>query len=248
MKIIAALLLTFLTSTVAAFAQTQGSIAKIAFGPTDTLFAADWKAGRVYAYRMPSAAADAVRPFNLTDLQAPIARAVGTATFPIVDLAMRPGSAEAYIAVEANARPAILRILPSGSVTKLDLATLQSSSTPLAKAGGNLTFWDHIPERAFTVTDMKWHAGKLYVAGLANQEFSSALRILSYPLRAQALASVEMYHTVHNQWETRAPIRAMTFATVGGVDTLLAGYLCSPLVSVPVASLTDGADVKAKTM
>lgn len=163
---------------------------------------------------------------------------------------MRPGTAEAYVSLQVGAdrAPAIVRITPSGAVVELDLAATASTSTALQKSGGDLTFWDRVPERVYTVTDMKWHEGRLYVAGVANQNFSSTLRILSYPFKNQVMASVEMYHTVHDEWETRAPIRAMAFAKVNNVDTLLAGYLCSPLVAIPVASLVDGAHVKAKTL
>ena len=41
--------------------------------------------------------------------------------------------------------------------------------------------------------------------------FSSTLRILGHPFKNQAMASVEMYHTVHDEWQTCAPIRAMAF-------------------------------------
>lgn len=57
-----------------------------------------------------------------------------------------------------------------------------------------------------------------------------------------------MYHTVHNQLETRAPIRAMTFAEIRGKAYLLAAYLCTPLVSIPLNSLKDGAHIRAKTI
>ena len=250
MKMILALGTAFLLSCAAAHAATQTSVSNMTFGPSNVLFAADWKAGRVYAYRLGPALHDGGGPFNLLNLQAPLATAVGTQHFSIRDLAMRPGTAEAYISMEVGERyqPVIVRVTPSGSVTKLDFANTPSTSVALAKAGGNLRFWDHVPEIAYTVTDMKWHDGRLYVAGLANQNFSSTLRMLSYPFGRQWMSSVEIYHTVHNQLETRAPIRAMTFANVNGVDTLLAGYLCSPLVSIPVASLTDGAHVKAKTL
>ena len=103
--------------------------------------------------------------------------------------------------------------------------------------------------RSFTVTDMKFHDGKLFVAGLSNQTFASSLRILSYPFDGkQTMSSIAMYHTSHNQIETRAPIRTMTFETLNGQDTLVAGYLCSRLVTIPVSRLQDGAHVDGKTI
>ena len=57
-----------------------------------------------------------------------------------------------------------------------------------------------------------------------------------------------MYHVAHTRYETRAPIRAMQFASVDGQDTLIAAYTCSPLVLIPVADLKDGAKVTGKTI
>lgn len=249
MKTLLACLLTFVASFAAAGAA-QTSVSRIVFGPTNVLFASDWKAGRVYAYRLADAPQTAGRPFNLLNLQEPLAKLVGSNQFVIRDLAMRPGTGEVYLAIEYGPqyRPAIVAVTSSGSLSKVDLADTPATSAALARAGGDLKFWDKTPEIAYTVTDMKWHNKRLFVAGLANQNFSSTLRIVSYPFGTQSMSSIEMYHTVHNQIETRAPIRAMTFANVGGVDTLLAGYLCSPLVSIPVAELVDGAHVKAKTL
>ena len=96
---------------------------------------------------------------------------------------------------------------------------------------------------------MKWHNGKLFLAGLSNQSFASSLRIIAYPFdKKGAMASVEMYHTTHDQVETRAPIRAMAFETLDEKPYLIAAYLCTPLVTIPVDELTDGAHVKAKTI
>ncbi len=103
--------------------------------------------------------------------------------------------------------------------------------------------------RSFTVTDMQWHAGKLYVAGVSNGTFASSLRILGTPFDgSQTVTSVAMYHTTHNQVETRAPIRAMSFQMLNGRDTLVAAYLCSPIVTIPVDALKDGAHVEGKTI
>lgn len=59
---------------------------------------------------------------------------------------------------------------------------------------------------------------------------------------------MEMYHTTHDQIETRAPIRAMAIADLDGKPSLIAAYLCTPLVTIPLNQLTNGAHVKAKTI
>ena len=62
------------------------------------------------------------------------------------------------------------------------------------------------------------------------------------------MTSVEIYHTTHNQIETRAPIRAMSFATLGGKPYVVAAYLCTPLVTIPLEDLKDGAHIRGKAI
>ncbi len=96
---------------------------------------------------------------------------------------------------------------------------------------------------------MRWHEGKLYVADLSKQTFASTLRVLSYPFDGQqSVASVQIYFTSHDELETRALIREMTFASLGGKDYLIAAYMCTPLVTIPVEEITDGAHITGKTI
>jgi hypothetical protein len=76
---------------------------------------------------------------------------------------------------------------------------------------------------------MKWRDGELFVAGLSNQDFASTLRRVTYPFgsQQQSVTSVEIFHTGHNLVETRAPIRAMAFASWGGKPYLVAAYTCT---------------------
>jgi hypothetical protein len=228
------------------------SVSRITFGPANTLFVADWAQSKVFALTLPDDDANADKPFNLRDLDGPLQKAVGSAEVTLQDIAMRPGSNEVYVAasVGPKKRPAILAVKADGSVRALDLPQVAATSAGLDKApDASLTFWDTIPGRSFTVTDMKWHDGKLYLAGLSNQSFASTLRILAYPFgTGKAMASIKMYHTSHDQMETRAPIRAMAFVELEGKATLLAAYLCTPLVTIPLEALTNGAHVKAKTI
>jgi len=72
---------------------------------------------------------------------------------------------------------------------------------------------------------------------------------VSYPFdQSETTSNVEIYHTVHNQTETRAPIRAMTVLDLDGVETVVAAYTCTPLVTIPTGELSDGAHVKGKTI
>jgi hypothetical protein len=101
------------------------------------------------------------------------------------------------------------------------------------------------PMRSMTIVDMKFHDGELYIAGISNEEFASTLRRIPYPFTDEiSETKVQIYHDAHARWETRAPIRAMTFANVDGKDTLIAAYTCSPLVLIPIEDLKDGAQIE----
>jgi hypothetical protein len=133
---------------------------------------------------------------------------------------------------------------------RVNLKAAKSTSIALRDAPtSNYKFWRETPERSFTVTDMKWRDGELFIAGLSNQDFASTLRRIKYPFESQqSIMSVEIYHTGHNLIETRAPIRAMSFATLGGKPYLVAAYTCTPIVIIPLDELKDGAHIRGKTI
>jgi hypothetical protein len=81
---------------------------------------------------------------------------------------------------------------------------------------------------------VRGQGGKVEINGLAVHPTSHEI----------SETKVKIYHDAHAQWETRAPIRAMTFAKVDGKDTLVAAYTCSPLVLIPVEDLKNGAQVE----
>jgi hypothetical protein len=228
------------------------SVSRIIFGPESTLFVADWKEAKVHAFQLDPAARDQGKQFNVMDLGAVLATLVGDAEPEIEDMAMRPGTDEAYVAVSVGTAktPAIIMVKSDGSARALDFKSLKSSESPLGLAPDEtLEFWDHIPERSFTVTDMKWRDGHLYVAGLSNQDFASSLRVIPYPFDGKStIVSVEIYHASHDEIETRAPIRAMTFAELDGSPYLVAAYTCTPVVTIPLESLKNGAHVRGKTI
>jgi hypothetical protein len=68
------------------------SISRIAFGPGDTIFVADWKEAKVHAFRLGPAARDEDKQFNVTDLDAVLRKVLGESELQIEDMAMRPGT------------------------------------------------------------------------------------------------------------------------------------------------------------
>ena len=229
------------------------SISRLAAGPDNVLFVADWKAARVHAITLPPAPhKPAGAAFNILDLEDRLSREVGGARVTVEDMVVRPGTGEVLIAVSYGPAktPALIAVTSDKKTRRIDLKAAPSTSVALRNAPAtDYKFWGETPERSFTVTDMKWRDGQLYIAGLSNQDFASTLRRVGYPFGGQqSVTSVEIYHTGHNLIETRAPIRAMSFATWGGKPYLVAAYTCTPLVTIPLDELKDGAHVRGKTV
>jgi len=232
------------------------SATKLTFGDANTLFVADWKGARIFALPVAAPAKAAGKPFNLKDVQAPIARALGVAPTALrfEDLAVQPGSELAFVALsvtgaKGKSTPAVVSVDAAGKVARVDLGKAASSAVITDAPPADLNFWRDVPEQTLTVTDMRYYQNKLYVAGLSNRSFASTLRVYDYPFSGKAQATtIEMYHPVHNQVETRAPIRSMTVMTIAGEPSLVAAYTCTPLVVIPLKDLKDGAHIAAKTV
>jgi hypothetical protein len=229
------------------------SVSRLAVGPANVLFLADWREAKVHALRLPDAASKpAGTAFNILDLEPLLSGQVGGAKVTVEDMVARPGTGEVYIAVSyGDAKtPALIVVTGDRHARRIDLKAAKTTTVALRDApeAANM-IWRDIPERSFTVTDMKWREGELYIAGLSNQDFSSSLRRVKYPFGATpTVASIEIYHTGHNLVETRAPIRAMSFATLGGRPYLVAAYTCTPIVTIPLDDIKDGAHLRGKTI
>lgn len=239
------------------------------FADPDTLFVADSDAGRIHAVTLPApteiADPAAPRPYNVEGLGGLIADALGVGAGAISynDLAVRPSTAVAYVAIsvqtEDGAKGMVVEVDPDGGVSALDVAASPGASVDLEnQADDGVTFWRDVPASTLAVTDLDYVDGSLFVSGLSTGEFASTLRVIPFPFeervfprpRAEkgATASIEIFHTAHGQNETRAPIRAMTVVDLDGSPTVVAAYTCTPLVTIPVAALEDGAHVTGKTI
>ena len=232
------------------------SVGAMTFADPDTLVLADWRAGEIHALHLPAVSAAPPTPFNLKNVSASIAAALHTSpeNLRFEDMAFRPGTELAYVTLsviqgDTVPRPALVSVDATGRVGVINLAKTPQTSAPIRdEPSSDKALW-HEPEATYTVTDMVFSKGKLYVAGLSNASFASTLRVYDFPFTGGATAtSIEIYHAVHNQIETRAPIRKMAIVSLNGEPTLLAAYTCTPLVTIPLKDLKDGAHVRGKTI
>ena len=241
-----------------AFAEAPTSASVLEFADAETLFVADSVGGVIHAYTLPAtgAAPEEMLPYNLLDLDGAIADALGAETRGISyqDLEVHPVTREAYVAasvtIDGVRQAAVVSVTRDGSVTRMDLADLPTTSFAVADAPDDgVSFWRDIPAATFTVTDLDFANGELFVSGLSTGEFASTLRRVPYPFEDSAASTgIEIYHAAHGQTETRAPIRAMSVVDIAGTPTVVAAYTCTPLVTIPVSDLVDGANVSGRTI
>ena len=226
------------------------SAGPIAFGPDGTLFLADTKGAAVFAVELRDRKGDAPpRAIKVDAINEKVADLLGTTPdkIAITDLAVNPASGLAYLAVARgkgpDAAPALVRVVSDSKleVVSLDDLKCTKAELPDAPAAGN--------SRNEVITDLAFVDGRVFVAGLSNEEFSSRFLALAYPFSDSAAGtSVEIYHGAHGKLETKSPIRTFVPYTIKGEPYLLAAYTCTPLVKFPVSRMKSGSHLKGTTI
>ncbi|MEM7706431.1 MAG: hypothetical protein AAF358_12800, partial [Pseudomonadota bacterium] len=152
------------------------------FADAETLFVADSARGSIVAYKLPESSQSAAQPaaWNLLDLDALLIDELGAAPRGIKyhDLAVHPKTQEAYISLSASvggkAQSMVVAVSREGAAMQLDLESLPSQQFVLENpADDGVSFWRDIPAASFTVTDLDYRDGELYVSGLSTGEFAS---------------------------------------------------------------------------
>ncbi|MFK7946557.1 MAG: hypothetical protein AB8G11_03120 [Saprospiraceae bacterium] len=266
------LILSF-TISMANAQQSIQSIGTLEFSDEGVLFVGDNLLGAIHAIDFTNKSRTKEQfDLNVNNVDAQIAAILGAAphNIRINDLVVHPKSGEAYLSVSRgngmNALPALIRIdaenkihnvvLDSAKITTQTLSKIPDMSMQFRPRGAmrNPPTAKDIakakrPLRMFSIMDMEYHNGELFVSGVSNEEFSSILRRMPYPFDGkESISNVEMYHIAHDQYESRAPIRSMQIKNIDGIDQIIAAYTCSPLVLIPLTELKDGAKVKARTL
>lgn len=251
------------------------SMSTLAFGPDGLLFVGDGKAGAVYAIETGDVTAGEVgERFGLRDLETKLAAMLGTRASEVMihDLAVNPASHNMYLAVSRGRAgwdsrwelpndladaTVLVRVTTAGDLEEVSLEGLAWSKADLpdpVDAAKTHRWKQGTSLRTDTITDLVYDDGTVWVAGLSNEEFSSALWRLAHPFTASndganaKKTTVEIYHGAHGEWETHAPIRTFVPYELEGKEQLLAAYLCTPLVTFDTANLEDGAHVKGRTV
>ncbi|CAN5265719.1 hypothetical protein BH11PSE2_BH11PSE2_05450 [soil metagenome] len=236
------------TETVKADLKSAGALA---FAPNGVLLVGDSIGGSVYAFDTGDRAKAGPGKVEIADLSAKIAAMLGTTADQIAinDVAVNPLSGNVYMSVSrglgAQAAPVIIKADRAGKLSELSLSSTKHTLVSLIDAPAA----DNARNRQQTITDLGYVDGKVVIAGLSNEEFSSSLRAISYPfVKGTKGANIEIYHGSHGRYETNSPIRTFMSYNIDGKPQILAAYTCTPLVKIPVSELQPGAKVKGTTI
>jgi hypothetical protein len=224
------------------------------FGANGVLFVADSLGAMIYAIDTQDRTASTASEMNVTGLRDKIAGLLGTTPDQVLinDIAVNPISRNAYVSVARGLGPTaaavVVKVSPAGQLSTLSLDNVKHAKVALPNPGNIGTGRGNA--RAQSITDMGIADGRLFVAGLSNEEFSSTLRSvpLPFPATIDKGTSIEIWHSNHNRFETNAPVRVFVPYKVGQTQNILAAYTCTPLVKFDVSTLKAGTKVMGTTI
>jgi hypothetical protein len=238
------------------------SAGALAFGRENVLFVGDITGAAVHAF--------ALRPTDVTSqsdvelgnfhnfegrdlvhgLDQKLAALFGATTDQIVvnDMVVHQPSQQIFISVErgrsTDALPALVKV-NHGGLEVLELEGIPHSQVGIPNEPDPAAMLEFDTQQSFAITDIKYYNGEVFVTGVSNQRFASTLHRIPYPFNSQmATSTVEIWHPVHGEFETRAPIIRQLIKELQGEPYLFAVYGCTPLVRFPLAALKDGAHVR----
>jgi hypothetical protein len=234
----------------------------LAFGPGNVLFVGDIAGGAVHAFELQEkdftpqtdVALGNFHNFEGGDLvrglDRKLAAFLGTTYDKVVinDMVVHEPSQQIFLSVErgrgVDAIPAIVKV-NHGNLEVVELEDMAHTRVGIPNEPTSNAMLEFEPQRTYAITDIKYYKGEIFVTGISNQRFASTLYRIPYPFAAQISPStVEIWHPVHGEFETRAPIIRQLIREVHGEPYLFAVYGCTPLVRFPLRSLANGSHVR----
>jgi hypothetical protein len=225
-------------------------------------------------------AAGEKRSVEIKDLTTKLAGMLGTNPRQIMinDLAVNPLSGNVYLSVSRgrgpDATPLLVRVNADAKIEEIPLDKVRFAKAEIPNApeenaqngaqagaggrGGRGAGGGPQAKGGFgggnprneSITDISYMDGRVFIAGLSNEEFSSRLIVMPFPFSSEGFdgASIEIYHGSHGRLETKSPIRTFVTYRIQNEPHMLAAYTCTPLVKVPLSELKAGAHVRGTTI
>jgi hypothetical protein len=233
------------------------SAGPLAFGPDGILFVGDTRGAALFAIDTGDrAAATEKRAIEVKDLGTKLAGMLGTNPKQIMinDMAVNPLSGNVYLSLSRgrgpDATPLLVRINSDAKIEEVPLQKVGFAKAEIPNAPDANAQQRGQSLRNESITDVAYMDGRVFLAGLSNEEFSSRLIAIPFPFSSEGFdgASIEIYHGSHGALETKSPIRTFVTYKIANEPNMLAAYTCTPLVKVPLSDLKAGAHVKGTTI
>jgi hypothetical protein len=233
----------------------------LTFGPDNILFVADITGAKIHAFALRDKDLTSQRDVisgnfhnfegrdQVISLDQKLAALFGTTIDKIVinDMAVHQPTEQIFFSVErgrsTDAIPAIVKV-NHGQLEILELDSIPHSQVSIPNEPDSKAMLEFEPQSTYAITDVEYYKGEIFVSGITNQRFASTLHRIPYPFNSNmATCTVEIWHPVHGQFETRAPIIRHVIRELNGEAYLFGVYGCTPLVRIPLSALKDGAHV-----
>jgi len=235
------------------------STGALAFGPDGILFVGDTKLATVFAIATgDTKTAQANAKLHLDGIDKKIAEFLKSdpAEIAINDLVTNPLSGNVYLSITkgkgAKATPAIVRVDGSGKLGEVPLEKIPFQKVVLKDAPEDreITRNGRVSNpRDDSITDLAYAEGKVFASGVVAGDSPSSVHQIPFPF-ADGLSGtrVEIYHGAHGRVEDYAAIRTFVPMNINGEPSLLAGFVCTPLVRFPVNSLKSSEKTRGTTV
>lgn len=235
------------------------SAGALAFGPDGILFVGDSKAATIFALDTGDTKGERSKvKLKLSGLNTEVASLLGTTADQVTinDLATNPLTGHAFLSVTKGkgeeAAPAIVKVTDGGKLDLLSLAKIPFQKIALPDAPKDEAITQRgrsVNLRDDSITDLAYAEGKVFVSGLAAGASPSSLHQIPFPFSDNLSGTrVEIYHAAHGKKEDYAAIRTFVPMTINGEPTLLAGFVCTPLVRFPINNMKSGEKTQGTTV
>lgn len=233
----------------------------LTFGPDDVLFVGDITGAKIHAFRLRDQDLTSQKNVisgnfhnfegrdHVQGLDQKLAALFGTTTSKIVinDIAVHQPTEQVFMSVErgrgTDAIPAIVKV-NHGRLEILEVGSIPHSQVSIPNEPDSKAMLEFEPQDVYAITDIQYYNREIFVTGITNQRFASTLYRIPYPFNSNmATCTMEIWHPVHGQFETRAPIIRELIREINGEPYLFGVYGCTPLVRFPLSALKDGAHV-----
>ncbi len=230
------------------------SVSALSFGPDGILFVGDSQNARIVAVDVKDVRRGPLTAPEIKGLDQKIGKLldVKPGDVQIYDLVVNPLTGHLFLAVGTKDTAPRLAQIAGAEVQLLPAENVLQSEVTLPNPAEDKEVGEgqrRRNNRASAITDIAFYEGRLLVSGLTADKAASNVWSVHFPFdQVDPGTTVEFYHAAHGRTEDYAPIRTFIPFMVDGKPNLLAGFVCTPLVRIPLDQLTSKGDERGKVV